>query len=318
MSGSRRVAIAVLLCGLIASLPLAADADSQLVVSPDGKRMASVRREGSNYWVRCWDLGTRKLVFEKPAANQITSIAFSPDGKMMAWSANQSGKTTIVAADGTPIKELDTNSGPSVVFGADSKSLITGIDTVRIVALPAGTATDWPKPENLAIIASVSLSPDGKLLVTGHNDGQIRIWELASGKALATWDGRSQFVRTLRFSPDGKRIASVGDHRTDKAIKLWDTSGKLLATLAGHTDDVYALAWSSDGKRLASGSEDNDARIWDTTTNKLVRRIENPLNIGLEGAVFGKDGKTLYVSAKSAVKAFDTGSGKPVAQISDY
>jgi len=67
------------------------------------------------------------------------------------------------------------------------------------------------------------------------------------------------------FSPDGKRMASVGGF-SDRTVKLWDaTQGKLLMFLVGHKATVKSVAFSPDGRLLATGSDDRSARLWDVT-----------------------------------------------------
>jgi WD40 repeat protein len=89
------------------------------------------------------------------------------------------------------------------------------------------------------------------------------LWDAASGRETATLRGHTHDVWAVRWSPDGRRLASSGD---GGVVKLWDTAtGREVLTLRGHTGSVPALDWSRDGLRLASGSQDGTVRIWDAT-----------------------------------------------------
>ena len=82
-------------------------------------------------------------------------------------------------------------------------------------------------------VLSVAFSPDGKTLASGSWDKTIKLWDVKTGKELATLNGHTETVMFVAFSPDGKTLASAS---WDKTIKLWDVAtSKERATLKGHT-----------------------------------------------------------------------------------
>jgi WD40 repeat protein len=112
---------------------------------------------------------------------------------------------------------------------------------------------------------SVCFSPDGKTFAVGFlypsMDGSIvRLWEVASGRQLASFRGPKLGVQALAFSPDGRLLVS-GEKNGD--IFIWEVkTGKKLLSLYAHSDDVKGLLFSPDGKFLVSASEDDSVKIW--------------------------------------------------------
>ncbi len=175
-----------------------------------------------------------------------------------------------------------------------------------------------PQVPVVSPVASVSFSPDGKLLAVGGYQ-EVRLIEAASGKALATLSAHADYVRSLAFSPDGKMLAAAGGPpQRSGEIKIWDVeSHQLIKTLVGHKDCIYSVAWSRDGKMLASGSYDKMVKLWDVATGKEMKNLQDHID-AVFAVAFSPDGKHLASGSQDrSVKIWDIATGQRLYTLSD-
>jgi WD40 repeat protein len=126
-------------------------------------------------------------------------------------------------------------------------------------------------------VSSVSITPDGRTLVSGSNDNTLKVWDLENGKCLCTLNHKHR-VECVWVSPDGK-IAISGGH--DKILRVWDiATGVCIQTLTGHADEIKSVSVTPDGRRAVSGGFNNTLRVWDLGTGKCTHILENKDKIG--------------------------------------
>jgi WD40 repeat protein len=166
---------------------------------------------------------------------------------------------------------------------------------------------------HLGKVQSVAFSPDGKFVASGHDDGDIKLWNGASGKPVRGFKHDTYSISSLAFTPDGTILAAQGVF----AISLWDVaSGALVRNLEGQTDPVYfqAMAMSPDGTHVASGSTDDLIRVWDAQTGTTLLSLKGHMEDG-NAVVFSPDGTTLASAADDkTVKLWDVASAKSASR----
>ncbi|MEH2059785.1 MAG: NB-ARC domain-containing protein [Nostoc sp.] len=233
-----------------------------------------------------------KSVFAETLVS-ISSVAFSPNGKLLA-TGDADGKTYLWQVDDG--KLLFTCTGhsswvKSVAFSPDGQTLASGSDdqTVKLWDIRNGNClTTLQGHSNW--VRSVAFSPDGQTLASGSEDQTVKLWDVHTRKCLKTLQGNTNRVRSVAFSPDGQTLASGSEKQT---IKLWDIrNGECLTTLEGHSNWVRSVAFSPDGQILASGSDDQTVKLWDVRNGKCLKTLQGHTN-RVWSVAFSPDGQIL-------------------------
>lgn len=189
--------------------------------------------------------GKPEVVIQGGHAAPVMSVAFSPDGRLLA-------------------------SG-----GADSIVILWETTTAhQLRTLTGHTGT----------VLAVAFSPDGRWLASSGQDNVVKIWEVASGRnlrnlAIEKREGEMQGFAAIAFSPDGRWLAAGNVNNT---VKVWEAaSGHDVATLTpqGAADPllgVTAVAFSPDGQLLLTGHGDGIIRLWQAATGRELRTLASP------------------------------------------
>lgn len=224
--------------GLVTSLAFASDG-----------ALVSTASDGTMTY---WDVMTGNVQRTAPPLKAF--VAFSPDGKL--WAESDSGRGEV------RVKDIATGKK---------------VHGVKVEKSPGGYMAMTINRRELAFIqggysvgaSALAFSVDGKILATAGSS--VKLWDLATGKEVATLRGNSDSIAAVAFSRDGRLLASGG---LDHAVKIFEvTGGKELRTLAGHQNVVNAVSFSPDGGLIATGSWDNTIKFWEAESGREILTV---------------------------------------------
>ncbi|MBI4752202.1 MAG: protein kinase [Acidobacteria bacterium] len=227
---------------------------SSVKMTGDGKYAASAGYSDGAQIVRLWNLETGKVVakISEPLVG-VGGLSFSGDGSQLATGFNPRTNITL----------LEVPSGK------------------KLRTIPVRTA-----------IHTLAFSKDGKYIVAGCYNGDVEIFEAATGTAIAQSKGDGKQVYCLAISKDSRLVAAGFE---DGRIKLIDlTSGEAVKILERHGAQVWRVAFAPNGKALASTSLDKTVRQWDLATGKELNRFQ-PEGHVMQCLAYTPDGSEIRV-----------------------
>jgi WD40 repeat protein/serine/threonine protein kinase/tetratricopeptide (TPR) repeat protein len=299
-----------------------------LAWSPDSSQVATTNMV--DMAVSIWEISSEKMVVGPLRhAHWVTSLAWESDGQRLA--AGDMAHSIKIWNTTTGSLDLNlrgnTDNPTSLAWGRDG-SLAAGLNdgTLKIYntngvpesrVLPVLKVGDLPVPG--IPTTAVAWSPDGNRLVSGSDDGKIRIWDPVDRKVVLSIDGHDvgklspQFglIRSLAWSSDGTRVASGG---LDGNVKVWNVGdGSEVFALPNDHGPVWSVAWGPEGTQLAASYQNGTIRVVEglnSTPKEHAFQAHEPTWLGARTLAWSPNGDSLASSgADGFVKIWDATGG---------
>ncbi len=276
--------------------------------------------------------------------NTVTSVSFSPDGKMLVsgsedktiklWSLENRNFQTFNGTDSGEVKEVNEvgfSPNGQIVASINNKEVkLWQRDGILKTTLPESNSkiifsTDTHKLVSASQISTLQLwqqngtfvknyqdkfingsfSPDKQTIALVRNDNTIEL-SSTDGKPIKILEGHKDKVYQISFSPNGETLATASK---DKTIKLWRRNGTFITTLNG-LNKVSQINFSPDGETLVTASEDKIIKLWHRNGTLITTLNGDIQNIG-----FSRNSKTLAILDSDNTVKFLTRDGKLIKSL---
>ncbi|MHC5914838.1 MAG: NACHT and WD repeat domain-containing protein [Nostoc sp.] len=309
--------------------------------SPNGKIIASA---SSDQTVKLWSIDGKLLCTLQGHSREVLQVSFSPDGKTIA-SSSSDDTIKLWNLKGELLHTIKNPDSWDFIFSPNGKIIAASYypdfsdavlnsnyikelkkyinsrkkNIIKLWNLNGKLITAYKAHEDDLI--NINFSSNGQILASAAVDG-IKLWSTSGkllhtlkeggynvrfspdGKTIASW-GKDDTIKLwslegkllytieqggelIDFSPNGRTIASLDNNNT---IKIWSLSGKLLSVLEGHTDKVLSVKFSPNSQTISSVSKDKTVRIWNLF-NELPETIKAHKG-AVKSVSFSPDGKTI-------------------------
>ncbi len=286
--------------------------------SPDGKYLATGHLRG----VQIIDEQDNPKLL--PNAREIRALAVSLDNRLLAS-----------AGDDTVVRVWDTQSGQLLYALTGHEDIVRSLAFSREGLLASGSRDEtirlwdgatgqflraFETHSNVADgprsgVTSLDFSPDGKTLISGHENNAVNLWDVNTGKVKRTLLGHSGAIIAVAFSPDGQAVATAGKDK--KTILSNAETGSRLGRFEGVARDVLGLKFFHGGDWLAEAGTDY-VRVWDAQNGKLLRTL-NSYRAGVKDMGFFGDGDFIVLAAATfdGVRLMKSSNGEILGQSPD-
>ncbi len=244
----------------------------------------------------------------------VTSVAYSPDGKLIA-SSGSDGRTFVEdAATGRVVHVLvqPGSAGTGVAFSPNRKLVATSSDGGAIGLWNATTGRRVTTLHGPARgVLGIAFSPNGDTLAAANGDGTVALWDTVTERRRRVFHGDQGQVNAVAYNPAGTILASAGD---DHRVILWNIeNGRRLRTLSVGRGAVNSVAFAPAGAAVAVGDNEGVVAIWNASTGGRIASLRGDTS-SVDAIAYNATG-TMLASAGDdrAVMLWDTRTDRRIA-----
>ena len=214
--------------------------------------------------------------------------------------------------DGSSLSLVVLPSRRVATSSLDGTAMIWDLDSGERLWILWGAGTGGTEEETA--IGELAFSPDGQTLLTGSDNGVVKLWSVEEGQCLFTLCQPSEHpyrsIYEAAFSPNGQQVLTCSDEGPAKVFSA--ETGQCLFRLSDHDGPIHVGVFSSDSQQIATASGDGNVRLWSAQTGKSLCQLM--LGRAIELLSFSPNGQELlcdsrYAGGVVSVEIFSVATG---------
>ena len=259
---------------LLNSYPVGGVTISRVKWHPGQNKLAVITQSDS-FKAKILDLDRDEWIELDGLENSLRALDWNHSGEMLAIS-DYDGNIVVFEINGKRISRF--NVDPKSVTGLDwhpTENILTVVGSrIGVFHYMGDTIRIFQPREFEVLLLCVEWHESGEFYAIGdYGDAEnaenklIQYWS-ADGKLLAEMGDSFAEYRNIRWSPNGKYLASAND-----ALRIWNRKGKLIREAESSDDYLWGVDWNSDGSRIVTSSSEGVIAVWDKDLT-LIRLLE--------------------------------------------
>jgi WD40 repeat protein len=253
-----------------------------VAISADGKTIATA---GDSLAVQLWDADTGAPLDVLPApAAALKALAFLPDGTLLNAAANNEVQTWTIASDAWKLERVigSPEDATQIVdrvsaldFSHDGKTLATGSGEpsrsgeIKLWSTENGQLVRALKEPHSDVVYAIEFSPDDQQIASGASDRFVKIFNVADGAFVRSFEGHTHHVLGVSWRADGRVLVSAG---ADAVVKIWNVrTGDQMFTVQGFNKEVTAIRFVGETDQAIATSGANMVRMVNAAGGNVLR-----------------------------------------------
>lgn len=296
---------------------------SAVAFAPDGRRAASA---SSNGFVRIWETDKCKELLSLDHEYIVTDVVFLAndriatacrDGVIRIWNLAKGDKVLAISYPSQSSLQCiayDLNTEVVAAGAADGTFGIWSIKDGHLLLHVRAHEGRWLNGVN-----DISFSSTGRLIATASSDRTARLFDMKTGRHLASFEGHASYVESVCFTPDDQWLVTGS---WDRTVRIWNVNARSnVRHLLGHDGKIWSIQFSSNGRRIVSrsrgGSEqkrerDRLVRVWDAD-NGRCRCCLRGYDAFVRDVAISHDGQLAATAANDCtVRIWDTNNDREI------